>query len=83
MTTIGSFYRDKTVFITGGTGFIGKIIIEKLLRYLKKFCLVHRQIFLLRCTDVGKIYMLIRAKKGVNPEDRLTALFKSPLFDDI
>ena len=81
MTTIGSFYRDKTVFITGGTGFIGKIIIEKLLRYFKDFCLAHRQIFLIRCTDVGKIYMLIRAKKGVNPEDRLTALFKSPLFD--
>ena len=25
--------------------------------------------------------MLIREKKGVNPEDRLVALFKSPLFD--
>ena len=32
MANIGDFYRDKTVFITGGTGFIGKIIIEKLLR---------------------------------------------------
>jgi len=65
MAKIGDFYRDKTVFITGGTGFIGKIIIEKLLR----------------SADVGKIYMLIREKKGVNPEDRLVALFKSPLFD--
>ena len=32
MANIETFYRDKTVFITGGTGFIGKIIIEKLLR---------------------------------------------------
>ena len=33
MTAVQSFYRDRTVFITGGTGFIGKIIIEKLLRW--------------------------------------------------
>lgn len=26
------FYRDKTVFITGGTGFLGQLFIEKLLR---------------------------------------------------
>ena len=36
MTAVQSFYRDRTVFITGGTGFIGKIIIEKLLRWVKK-----------------------------------------------
>lgn len=27
-----NFYRDKTVFLTGGTGFLGKLFIEKLLR---------------------------------------------------
>lgn len=32
MTEIQKFYDNKTVFITGGTGFIGKIMIEKLLR---------------------------------------------------
>lgn len=26
------FYRNKTVFITGGMGFLGQLIIEKLLR---------------------------------------------------
>jgi len=65
MTEIQKFYQDKTVFITGGTGFIGKIIIEKLLR----------------CTEVKKIYMLIREKKGVNPQKRLDQLFNSKLFD--
>ena len=82
MAKIGTFYRDKTVFITGGTGFIGKIIIEKLLRY-KMFHdhALCNYTCLFRSTDVGKIYMLIREKKGVNPEDRLAALFKSPLFE--
>lgn len=26
------FYRDKTVFVTGGTGFLGILFVEKLLR---------------------------------------------------
>ena len=34
-----------------------------------------------RCTDVKKIYMLIRQKKGVNPQNRLDQLFTSKLFD--
>lgn len=53
------------VFITGGTGFIGKVLVEKLLR----------------CTDVSKIYLLIREKKGVAPSERLDKLFESKLFD--
>ncbi len=30
-----NFFRDKTVFLTGATGFLGKLMIEKLLRYYK------------------------------------------------
>lgn len=26
------FFKNKTLFLTGGTGFLGKLIIEKLLR---------------------------------------------------
>jgi fatty acyl-CoA reductase len=29
---ISTFFNSKSVFITGGTGFVGKQIIEKLLR---------------------------------------------------
>lgn len=29
------FYRGKSIFITGGTGFLGKLFLEKLLRYKK------------------------------------------------
>ena len=45
--TIRKFYEDKTVFITGATGFMGKVLVEKLLR----------------STKVRKIYLLIRTKE--------------------
>lgn len=32
-TPMKDFYRGKTIFITGGTGFLGQIYVEKLLRW--------------------------------------------------
>lgn len=32
-TPMRSFYRDKVILLTGGTGFLGQIYVEKLLRY--------------------------------------------------
>jgi fatty acyl-CoA reductase len=49
------FYENQSVFITGGAGFIGKVLIEKLLR----------------STKVATIYVLIRAKKDNKPSTRL------------
>ncbi|KAG4076705.1 hypothetical protein HA402_001992 [Bradysia odoriphaga] len=40
-TPMKDFYRDKTIFLTGGTGFLGQLYVEKLLR-----CRV-KQIYLL------------------------------------
>lgn len=48
------FYEKLNVFITGGTGFMGKILIEKLLR----------------STDVSTIYILVREKKGKDLQSR-------------
>lgn len=31
-TPVMEFYRGKNVLVTGGTGFIGRLLIEKLLR---------------------------------------------------
>lgn len=31
-TPMRDFYRGKTIFLTGGTGFLGQIYVEKLLR---------------------------------------------------
>ncbi|KAJ3618778.1 hypothetical protein MTP99_005590 [Tenebrio molitor] len=63
---IKEFYKDQTIFLTGGTGFLGKILIEKLLR---------------QCWDLNKIYVLVRPKKGKSPEDRFEELFQYACFD--
>ena len=60
-----SFYRGKNIFLTGATGFMGKVLLEKLLR---------------TCPDVGTIYILIRTKKGQLPEKRAQGIFESSFF---
>lgn len=56
---IQNFYKSKNVFLTGGTGFLGKIFIEKLLR----------------STEVSTLYILIREKKGKNALSRIEEIF--------
>ncbi len=56
---IMNFYINKSIFITGATGFLGKVLIEKLLR---------------SCYDLKKIYVLVRHKKGATPAQRLNEL---------
>ncbi|XP_068901557.1 fatty acyl-CoA reductase wat-like [Tenebrio molitor] len=62
------FYKDQTVFITGGTGVVGKILIRKLL---------------MSCCDVKKIYLLIRGKKGKSAEERVDILLDSYFFQSL
>ncbi|KAJ8707585.1 hypothetical protein PYW07_011262 [Mythimna separata] len=63
--TVQEFYRGKTIFLTGGTGFVGKALIEKLLR---------------SCPEVGTIYLLMRQKRGMNCEERLKDLCSKQVF---
>lgn len=64
--SVADFYNGKSVFITGGTGFMGKVLLEKLLR---------------SCPGVSNIYLLIRPKRGQVAQERLQQLLSSPLFD--
>jgi len=58
---VQEFYRDATIFLTGGTGFMGKMIVEKLSR---------------SCPHIKHIYLLIRNKKGKTVEERIDAIFE-------
>ncbi|XP_017871912.1 PREDICTED: putative fatty acyl-CoA reductase CG5065 [Drosophila arizonae] len=64
--SISASFKDQEIFVTGGTGFVGKALIEKLLR---------------SCPALGKIYVLLRPKKGVAIEQRLEDVLNSKLFD--
>lgn len=61
---IGEFYRDACIFLTGGTGFVGKAVLEKILR---------------SCEYIDSIYLLIRPKRGLSCELRLKELLKNPV----
>ncbi|XP_059480665.1 fatty acyl-CoA reductase 1-like [Neocloeon triangulifer] len=62
---IPDFFRGKKIFITGATGFMGKVLVEKLLR---------------SCPELGTLYLLMRPKRGVQPEQRLNELLQSKFF---
>ncbi|XP_026313574.1 fatty acyl-CoA reductase wat-like [Hyposmocoma kahamanoa] len=65
---ISATFAGKTVFITGGTGFIGKVLVEKLLR---------------KCPDIVQIILFIRTKKDKTPQQRLQIIFNDPLFEKV
>ena len=64
MPAISKFYAGRNVFMTGGSGFIGKVLVEKLLR---------------SCPDIGQVYLLMRPKRGVAVQNRLDEVLKSPV----
>lgn len=59
---VAEFYKNKNIFITGGTGFLGIALIEKILR---------------STPNVGNVYLLMRPKRGKSVEQRLEELTKN------
>ena len=60
--SVAEFYRDRSLLITGATGFMGKVLVEKLLR---------------SCSAVGKIYLLMRPRGNKDVNARLQDLLNS------
>ncbi|CAK1540753.1 unnamed protein product [Leptosia nina] len=65
---VADYYAGKSVFVTGATGFVGKVLIERLL---------------FNCTDIETIYVLIRPKDGADTQKRLQTIFNVPLFSKL
>ncbi|XP_037955085.1 putative fatty acyl-CoA reductase CG5065 [Teleopsis dalmanni] len=65
ISQIAEWYAGKNILITGATGFMGKVLVEKLLR---------------SCPKLNKLYLLIRHKKGVDAFIRKEQYFKSIVF---
>ena len=61
--------KSKNLFITGATGFLGKVLVEKLLREVP---------------ELGKIYILVRAEDNEQARQRLNdELLNVELFDSL
>lgn len=61
---VAEFYRGRSVLVTGATGFMGKVLVEKLLR---------------SCPGVERIFLLIRPKRERDINDRLQQLLNVPV----
>lgn len=67
-TSLTNFYKNKNIFITGSTGFVGVCLLEKILRTIPEH---------------GVIYLLLRPKRGKEIGDRLEEIKKNQIFDEI
>lgn len=64
LNSVQRFYAGKTIFITGGSGFMGKVLIEKLLY---------------SCSDLSEIIVLMRPKRGKTGAQRIDEFSKLPV----
>lgn len=63
---IPEFYAQRNILITGASGFMGKVLVEKLLR---------------SCPELGKLYLIVRSKKNKSAAERWRETTESMVFD--
>nr|KAF6494852.1 fatty acyl-CoA reductase 2 [Rousettus aegyptiacus] len=68
MSAIAAYYNDKSILITGATGFVGKVLMEKLFR---------------TSPDLKVIYILVRPKSGQTLKQRVFSILNSELFSKV
>ncbi|KAM6321346.1 fatty acyl-CoA reductase 2 [Aegotheles albertisi] len=68
MSSVSAYYNGKAVLITGATGFMGKVLVEKLLH---------------SSPDVKAVYILVRPKAGQSMQERVANLLKCKVFDRV
>ncbi|MES1913938.1 MAG: hypothetical protein MHM6MM_006081 [Cercozoa sp. M6MM] len=56
----------QTLFITGCTGFVGKVVLEKVLRSVP---------------DIKQVFILVRPRKNVTADERLAKIFDSQIWE--
>ncbi|KOB73849.1 putative fatty acyl-CoA reductase, partial [Operophtera brumata] len=66
--SVREFYKGRCILVTGGTGFMGKVLLEKMLYSIP---------------DIGNIFIIMRPKKGKSAAQRLEDMQRLPLFDRI
>ena len=64
LNSVQEFYAGKTVFITGASGFMGKVLIEKLLY---------------SCSEVQEVIILVRSKREKSGKQRVDEFSKLPV----
>ena len=66
--TVAEFYSGHDILITGGTGFMGKCLVEKVLRSL---------------STAGHVFVLMRPKKGKSVQERIGDLTSARVSSDL
>lgn len=64
--SILSFYAGQSIFLTGATGFLGKVFIEKILR-----C----------CPNIQEIFILMRPRKRLSLNERIEKMLNIPISE--
>ncbi|GMS92424.1 hypothetical protein PENTCL1PPCAC_14599, partial [Pristionchus entomophagus] len=68
MPDVNSLFAGRTVFLTGGSGFVGKVVIEK---------------FLTAVPDIKRIYVLVRSAKGKTADQRWADINTGVMFNRV